>query len=207
MRKRLFLIIALSTGLLAACLLLSAFALRGPVGLPRAHLRIPFVGPIALAPEVAARDMLRNRGRIEPFQVQSSRPWPGGRLVVYHYSVTPPGEPPHMEFGFALVELRRGGWSVFDGIMHRSLPQPATVTYASVERNGTLLVYGQPVDPRVAAIEVRANIGRVVRTRVSNGGFVVLVPGAQSIGELRAHDRQGRVLQGYQAAQQILPDQ
>src|SRR3712207_4077203 len=102
MGKRLILIFALSPGLLVGCLFLSAFSLRGHVGLPGGHLRLPLVGPIALAPEVATRDMLGNRGRIEPFHVQSSQPWPGGRLVLYHYTVTPPRRPPRQEFGFAL---------------------------------------------------------------------------------------------------------
>lgn len=193
--------------LLMGCLVLMAIALRDLQRLPVAHLRLPLVGAIALAPEVATRDMLGNRGRIDPFEVQRSQPWPGGRLVVYHYTVTPANEPARTEFGFALVELRRGGWSVFDGSMHASLPLPASVSFASVERNGTLIVYGHVVDPEATRIQVRTNTGRIAHELITHKGFTVLVPGAQSIVGLRTLDQAGNVRYETDQPAQFAPDQ
>ena len=157
----------------------------------------PHLGPIALAPETAAADMLNNRGTIRDFRVQSKRPWPGGVLVVHHYTVGMPGEPPRLEFGYALVELRRGGWSVFEAELQGIAPPPARVTYASAEVGSNLLVYGQILDQRIAAVEMTTDTGQIVRGAVDNGGFGLVAPHAQALSELRILDQRGQIMERY----------
>ncbi|HEY0602501.1 MAG TPA: hypothetical protein VGD58_06305 [Herpetosiphonaceae bacterium] len=167
---------------------------------PAGHL-----GPIALAPQVAAADMLNNRGSIQDFHVQSVQPWKGNRLVVHHYTVVPPGQPARSEFGYALVELRRGGWSVFRAELDGSAAPPARISYVSTQLDQTLLVYGWTIDPQIKAVEITTTIGQSVRTIVENEGFAVLVPAAQQLQTLRALDARGQVLEQHDKPKATLP--
>lgn len=195
------LIIALLLALCSsfACMLIVVVVAFVQGTFPAGHL-----GPIALAPQVAAADMLNNRGNIQDFHVQSVQPWKGNRLVVHHYMVVPPGQPARSEFGYALVELRRGGWSVFSAELAGSVAPPAQISYASTQLDQTLFVYGRTIDPQIKAIEITTNTGQSVRAIVENEGFAVLVPAAQQLQTLRALDAQGQVLEQHDKSKVIL---
>ena len=194
-------LVAVAFCLALACMLLGATTAWGPIAFPiRPHL-----GPVALTPETAAADMLNNRGKILNFQAQSRRPWDGGVLVTHHYAVSEPGQPLRPEFGYAFVELRHGGWSVYRAELQGMAGSPARVSYASADLGAALLVYGRILDPRIAAVEMTTDRGQIVREMVSNGGFTLLARDAQALQELRLLDLQGQILDRYALPEITIP--
>ncbi|MCU0491811.1 MAG: hypothetical protein MUD01_09505 [Chloroflexaceae bacterium] len=190
MNQRRIMVVAVSIGLVLIALAMGAVAVIASGG----PLPVRSIGPYAIVPEKAAADMLNNRGTISNFQVVQRQRWPGGQLVVYNYTVQPPGQPLRREFGFALVEMR-AGWSVFDAQLFRQASPPATISYAVIERNGQTIIYGAVANPDMVSVLIRTHQGTQQQVSVANNGFALVVPGSQSVQEIQGLQRNGQSLE------------
>lgn len=142
------------------------------------------LGRMALTPETAVRTMLTSRGGIVDFQVIAKQPTDLGMLVVYQYTHQMMNQPPQVEFGYALVTIRLGGWSVMSANLEQAVPG-ADVSYASTRIGSDLLVYGVAETPTILAVDVTAIGGASMRQILHKPGWSILLPDAQRLQELR----------------------
>lgn len=170
--KRLHVILVLIPLLGLSCVAAGWLATANLWSVPGLH-----IGAVALTPATAVADMLNNRGTVRNFQAQTTLMSTSEALVVYNYTITHAGwhQP---EFGYALVELRTGGWSVHQANMQSSQAVPG---FATAQLDHRLLIYGPVADPQAVAIEVVLNDSTTMSTTIENGSFMLLVPGTQSV--------------------------
>ena len=172
--------ISLGAGLVLGLLIL----LLGFVSVQPGQAMYLSLGPVALTPETAVRTMLTSRGGIADFHVSAKQPTDLGMLVVYHYTRHPMNEPPQGEFGYALVTLRRGGWSVNSANLEQPMPG-AAVSYASTQIGTNLLVYGIADTSAITAVDMTADNGASMRQILREPGWSILLQDAQRLHELR----------------------
>lgn len=142
------------------------------------------LGPVALTPETAVRTMLTSRAGIADFHVIAKQPTDLGMLVVYQYTRQSVDEPPQGEFGYALVTIRLGGWSVTSANLEQAVPD-ADVSYASARIGPDLLVYGVAKIPAITVVDVTAEGGTSMRQILREPGWSILLRDAQRLQELR----------------------
>jgi hypothetical protein len=154
------------------------------------------LGTVALTPETAVRTMLNNRGVINNFQIVQKQLTPAGTLVVYNYIRHQAMQPPILVFGYALVTLRVGGWSVNSANLAKvSLSDP--VSYATTSIGNDLLVYGYVSNAHIAAIEATVDTGAVMKLNMAHNGFSGVVAHAHSVRELRVMRNTQEILATY----------
>jgi len=179
---------------LCALIILAMFVFTG-VSIQQGIFPIGAIGPIALTPQKAARDMLNNHGAIQTFKVVKAQPWAKGQIVAYNDDVLAKNTIRY-EFGYALVELRAGGWSVYQSELHEIVPSPAKIAYSSTVIDNQLVIYGRVSDPQIKTIEaIATNVSQPVQTDVINNGFLIIIPYAKDMRELHTINQHGQVIE------------
>lgn len=189
---------------LCALIILAMFFFTG-VSIQQGIFPIGSIGPIALAPQKAAQDMLNNRGAIQNFTVVKAQPWAKGQIVAYNDDVLAKNTI-RSEFGYALVELRAGGWSVYQSDLHEILPSPAKIAYSSIIIDNQLVIYGRVSDPQIKTIEaLTTNVSQPVQASIINNGFLIVVPHAKGMRELHTINQHGQVIEIFNQSNMFQP--
>jgi len=144
------------------------------------------------------------------FQVLGTHRWSKGVIVLYSAMCpTKDGRAGTQRvFGHQVMKRDGMGWQVSSGDSFgiedsaKSTGQRTTeqlidygVSRSQLEGSDRyLILYGQILNPRVAAVEVTFNNGQVLRDQGVDGAFALVSPGATGICELRILGRDNQIL-------------
>ncbi len=146
----------------------------------------------------------------EGFQVLGTHRWSKGVIVLYSaICPTKDGKTPTQRvFGHQVMKRDGMGWQVSSGDsfgMDNSAKSTDTKTAEQLIDYGVsrsqvegsdryLILYGQILNPKVAAVEVTFNNGQVLRDKGVDGAFALVSPGATGICELRILGTDNQIL-------------
>jgi hypothetical protein len=160
-------------------------------------------------PEEVTQRHVPNLGQPTPSHVEihGTRDTLHGVLVLYTAQrprQAGPPTPPNM--GYVLTTQQGDTWQVAESAYGGSLPlRGQAIDYRSGAfaggRSNTWIVYGQVLDPDVAAVEATFDTGQVMRDTVSGEMFGLIGANVATVCEVRALDAQGNVLQQFDPAQ------
>ncbi|MGA7937425.1 MAG: hypothetical protein WCA35_27995 [Kovacikia sp.] len=142
--------------------------------------------------------------KAEDFQVVSTQKWAQGVVVLYRALC--PGKdqksPMQTIFGHKVVKRNGISWQVSGGANYETRDSEEAsgqlVEYGISSSMGKsdryTILYGQILKPKVAAVEVTFNNGKILRDWSSNGAFVLIAPGATGVCELRLLGADNQIL-------------
>ena len=139
------------------------------------------------------------------FQVRGTRKV-SDRVVVLYSSICPTsGEQitPLRKFGCSILKRNGIGWQLTNGggeTGSNTVPAPeALVQYVistpkDDDGSHSAIVCGQVLSLKVAAVEATFDNGQTLRDKTTDGVFVLLLPGASSVGEVRILGANNQIL-------------
>jgi len=172
-----------------------------------ALLALAACGGGAPTPEAALLSAPGLPASYQNLQIAGTRQY-GNRAIVLYRGVQPASgtEPATDMFGYGYLSRSPLGWSFGSGGAGGSNPPPepaALIDYGvGTFRDGLMpvtVVYGQVLDPQVAAVEAQFADGSTARDTVTGGVFAIRELGTSTVCALRALDAQGTALRDFDA--------
>lgn len=163
----------------------------------------PFINHGAPTPEVAIFKSITPKQLIN-FRVRATQPVPGPYQAIIILYSSELEDKRHL-LSIALVEKRRWGWyfaSGAGGVVGEGADNGWIDNYSARLLNDTgqyFIIYGRTYSPKVQTIEVLLSYGKKVRTTITDGIYVSVVPDipsqpAMDCGITRAFDANNRLL-------------
>ncbi|HEY9605411.1 MAG TPA: hypothetical protein V6C85_27650 [Allocoleopsis sp.] len=141
----------------------------------------------------------------EDFRLLGSRKWSHKAIVIYRVNCQTKNRfPPQIknQLGYKILARKGIGWQVVGGGEHLEvLPQPlGELVQYGTSRNPNhqarqAIIYGEILSPTVAAVEVTFDNGKTLQDKGKGGIFVLTIPEAVGIREVRVLGTDGHVLQ------------
>lgn len=141
----------------------------------------------------------------KPLEVLDTVQWSEGAIVLYKTFCPAENGQNKMQpvFGYQLAKRSGMSWQISGagnyGSTNSALEPEKLVEYGLGQsepdrRTRYMVVYGQALSPKVAAIEATFDNGNLVHAKARNGVFALIAPGADRICELRVIGKYNQIL-------------
>jgi hypothetical protein len=147
----------------------------------------------------------------QDFQVLAVRKWAGG-VVALSRGLCPSGSPTgnsqQSVLSYRLVQRRGREWQLGSSGSHVIPPKRAKSSHKTeslieykvdtVARSRYSIFYGQVLSPKVSAVEVTFDNGKILRDKALDGLFALVAPGATGVCDVRMFGADNQILQRYE---------
>ncbi|MBD1841036.1 hypothetical protein [Coleofasciculus sp. FACHB-501] len=143
----------------------------------------------------------------QDFRVLGTRQWSQGVVVLYS-AICPSSDrkqaPPQI-LGYSVLVRKGSGWEQIGNdsaeffLDRPQLPPEELVWYGSSNYSNNkgetyALTYGKVLSPKVAAVEITFDNGKILRDEATNGVFVLISPGANHSCQMRVLGKDDKIL-------------